>query len=592
MRIYGDTSVLDQEGRFGERTVYNTLKECFDGDEDWLAIYGLAVVQLTDRGLGDPNARQLAELDFLVINKKLGVLLIEVKGGQIRCREQVWEQGYQGRWEELERTPMQQAVDGLYALLARAAATPTVGSDTKLLLHAPLVAFPGIDRLEPLPAELSTGSIALRSTCASPREMEAWLSAAFNRLQAQHGMRFRGNAVTNLLDGLVMPVVTSTFGVRTLSRRLSAADNNAIIQPGRHDDFVRERELRRKVLVYGPAGSGKTIVGMIRAARLLQSSPSARVLVMTYNRLVSARTASIMSEAFGQRVESEAYHVFAQREVKRAGIQWREPENPADRAAFFRETAPELLSQACGKRTPSESEKFDLVVFDEAQDFNWLWIMSLEPYLKPDAIRWAMYDPQQFIFGSVASEPGDHESQRREMEANLVREFGDPDRLLKSYRMSRGIFEYLRARDLMPPGIDCDPLAYEGAAPITEEVTLAQAADAVRCAAAHAITTLGVPPQQVLVQTKHRFDNPKNPLAGQLGRFLDGRYRLVELPGPDEAAVDAVPCVTISRYKGCERAASIVIESPVMEDSDRSNLLYTALTRARLHLHVIRIKGS
>jgi len=78
----------------------------------------------------------------------------------------------------------------------------------------------------------------------------------------------------------------------------------------------------------------------------------------------------------------------------------------------------------------------------------------------------------------------------------------------------------------------------------------------------------------------------------RFGSGIRGKTRLVELPGPDEAAVDAVPCVTISRYKGCERAASIVIESPVMEDSDRSNLLYTALTRARLHLHVIRIKGS
>lgn len=590
MKIYGDTTVLEQEGRFGERTVHATLRECFEDDADWLAVYGMAVLQLTDKGLAAADTKYLTELDFLVVNRKLGVLLIEVKGGQLRCRDQRWQRGFRGQWEDLDRSPMQQAIDGLHALLYRANATPAIGAKSRLLLHAPLVAFPAIERLDPLPSDLSHEVMALKETCCNRQDMQRWLSSTFARLQAQHGMRSRESAVASLTDHLIMPATESSYGVQAMAKKMSVEDSSPYVQPGRHDDFVRERELRRRVLVHGPAGSGKTIVGMIRAARLLHGNPSARALIMSYNHLVATRTSQMMLGAYGERAHSDAYHVFAEREVKRAGLAWDVPTERSARATFYRETAPDLLLAACEKRSPDASEKFDLVVVDEAQDFNWRWLVSIEPYLKPGAIRWAMYDPQQFIFGTVASESVDLEARRAEMQMNLANEFGEPDRLLRSYRMSRSIFDYLVRRGLMPSGVECDHLAYEGNAPIEEEVPVSQAAEAVRRAAAHAITALGIPPQQVLVQTKHRFENLKNPLAGQLGRFLDNRYRLVELPGPDQSASDGVPCVTISRYKGCERAATIVVESPNMSDDEGANLLYTALTRARLHLHVIRLK--
>lgn len=590
MRIYGDISPLEQPGRHGERVVHETLSKCFSGDERWLAIYGMAVLQLTDKVPCPDDPRRLAELDFLVIHREFGVLLVEVKGGQIRCSDLQWESGFEGRWRPLKRSPMQQAIDGLYALLHRASATPAIGSLSQLILHAPLVAFPNIDRLTPLPSDLTPDSVAYAATCTDPAVMERWLAGCFHRLQASQGMRSRGHAVKALLAELVMPVITSEYGIRRVASRLDEEDRRPI-HPGRHDDFVRERELRTRVLVHGPAGSGKTIVGMIRAARMLESQPGTRALILTYNKLVAARTQSAMIQTFGERVTVDAYHPFAEAEARRAGITLSEPSEQSQKDVYFREVVPHTLERALGDRGPDDPRNYDLLVVDEAQDFNWRWLVSLEGLLKPNAVRWALYDPQQFIFGSVASEASSASERISEMQSNLIQSFGEPDRLLRCYRSSRSIFRYLQARELMPSGIECDSLAYEGVEPTEETVPASKAADAVKSAAAGIIAQLGIPPQQILVQTKHRITSPSNPLFGQLGRFADGRYRLAEFPGEDGERADAVPCVTISRYKGCERAAAIVVETRGMQDSDGGNLLYTALTRARLHLHVVRVQG-
>lgn len=592
MRVFGDVSILDQEGRFGERSVHDTLRRCFEGDERWLAIYGMAVLQLTDKGPFPDGVRPLTELDFLVVNRDLGVLLVEVKGGQIRCKDQQWESRRDHEWRRLERSPMKQAVDGLYSLMHRATATAAIGSQARLILHAALVAFPAVDRIHPLTSDFTPESVAFRDTCAEPARFERWLEAAFHHLQAQHGMRSRSREVAALLDELVMPVVTSEFGIRTMASRIAAGDTVSVVRPGKHDEFVRERELRRRVLVDGPAGSGKTMVGMIRVARALQADPAARALFLSYNLLVADRTRAALSQAFGDRVVVDAYHPFADREIRRAQVDLQVPDDISSRNLHYREEVPQKLELALQRLPRDPSDQFDLLVIDEAQDFNWRWILSLEPLLKPGAAQWALCDPQQFIFGAVASEATEAEDRIAEMRASLSQYFGDPDRLLVCYRMSRAIFRYLGDRGLLPAHAKCDSLAYEGVPPVEERVSHADAPAAVKAAAAHIIRDLGIPPQQILVQTKHRAATERNPLFGHFGRFMDGRYRLAEYPGPDGEHPDAVPCVTISKYKGCERAASIVVESSSMADTDGGNLLYTALTRARLHLHVIRVKDG
>lgn len=588
MIVLGDTEILANAGRHGEATVHASLTRCFEGDPDWIAFYGLPVRQLTWT-LDDRDLKPLVELDFLVFHRDRGCLLIEVKGGQVRCENGIWQQGHKGRWRPMRRHPLKQALGALKSFLNRVEHSPGVRCRADDMLHRALLAMPGIDTLVPMPIDLSDEVIAFRETCEDPTRLEAWLDSRFAMLATHFGGESRRAAVSQVLDGVVMPRVRSDFGLRFAADRLAEEAQGPIVRPGRHDDFVRERLQRSRVLVEGAAGTGKSMVAAIRIARHLERSPASRALLVTYNRLAADEARRMLAPHFGDRVLAIEYHAFCRERAIAAGVPWEEPRELKARGTFFKQTAPTLLELATRRRPPHEEEKHDLLVADEAQDLNRRWLRTLVPYLRRGAPRWGLFDPRQLIFaGSTLDDPAAANRVGR-MRRGLESFFGQPDRMLRCYRMSRQIHAYLAAHELIPADVDCDPLAHEGEPPIDETVAAAEVPDAIERAALHAIDELGFAPAMVLVQTHQRLDNRRHPLFGRLGSIGGGRFRLAELAPDGSVGADTVPCTTIQRFKGCERPCSIVVVSGQMRSQDHRDLLYTALTRARLHLHVIRV---
>ncbi len=590
MLVLGDTEILANAGRHGEATVHASLTRCFEGDREWIAFYGLPVRQLT-WSLEDRDLKPLVELDFLVFHRDRGCLLLEVKGGLVRCEDGVWQQGHKGRWRPMRRHPLKQALGALKGFLNRIEHSPGVRCRADAMLHRALLAMPGIETLSPMPIDLSEQVVAFRGTCEEPRRLEAWLESRFEMLAREFGGESRRDAVSQVLDGVVMPRVRSDFGLRSAANRLAEETTRPIVRPGRHDDFVRERLQRSRVLVEGAAGTGKSIVAAIRIARHLEASPASRALLVTYNRLAAEEARRMLEPHFGDRVLAIEYHAFCRERALAAGVPWEEPRDLRSRAAFFKQAAPSLLELATQRRPPLEDEKHDLLVADEAQDLNRRWLRTLVPYLRRGAARWGLFDPRQLIFaGSTLDDPAAANRVGR-MRRGLESFFGQADRMLRCYRMSRQIHAYLSAHGFMPADVDCDPLAHEGEPPIDETVAAAEAPLAIERAALHAIDELGFSPAMVLVQSHHRLDNRRHPLFGRLGPIGGGRFRLAELAADGTAAPDTVPCTTIQRFKGCERPCSIVVVSGQMRSIDHRDLLYTALTRARLHLHVLRVEG-
>lgn len=592
MIIHGDCEILGRHDRFGERMVHATLSQCFVGDPDWLAFYGMAVRQLTwSKAEWDGGVKALVELDFLVFRRDRGCLLIEVKGGAVRCENGVWEQGHKGKWRPMRRHPLRQAEGALKSLLNRVRQTPHAANGADAMLHRALVLMPGIDGLDPLPADLSEEVVAFRAVCQDPGEMERWLSQRFERLALLHGGGCRRDATTAVLEGVVMPQVGCDFGLRAAAAQHAAQEAGPIVRPGRHDEFVRERLQRSRVLVEGAAGTGKSMVAAIRAARLLEARPEARALCIAYNELVAQSMSRLLVPHFGDRVAAVEYHRFCRERVEEAGLPWVVPEGLRARQAFFKRTAPELLAEAARRVPPRGESCFDLLVADEAQDLNLRWLRSLRPWLRRGALRWGFFDPQQSIFSSMALDEPRGRDRLGRMRRALESFFGQPDRMLRCCRMSRQIFEHLRERAVLPQDLDCDPQVHEGEAPIEEVVSEANLPAAVEAAATHAIESLGFSPQMVLVQGHRRLDSASNPLNGRLRAFGDGPYRIADLVSPDGADPFVVPYTTIQKFKGCERPCTIVIDSGFMQHSEGRDLLYTALTRARLHLHVLRVEG-
>jgi len=117
-------------------------------------------------------------------------------------------------------------------------------------------------------------------------------------------------------------------------------------------------------IVYGVAGSGKTVL-LIARAKLLAEDPQRRILLLCYNRLLAQHLAAALS---GQRgVTVMTFHRWG----VRSGVQF----CPDDTSFGER-----LLAQLHGE--PSLRGQFDAVLIDEAQDWPCSWFQCAKLALK------------------------------------------------------------------------------------------------------------------------------------------------------------------------------------------------------------------
>jgi hypothetical protein len=119
-------------------------------------------------------------------------------------------------------------------------------------------------------------------------------------------------------------------------------------------------------IVYGVAGSGKTVL-LIARAKLLAEDPEKRILVLCYNRLLAQHLAAALSSLPG--VTAMTFHRWG----VRAGVDFRKGEDAAD----FGERLLARLHSEAGLRG-----RFDAVLIDEAQDWPCSWFQCAKVALK------------------------------------------------------------------------------------------------------------------------------------------------------------------------------------------------------------------
>ena len=119
-------------------------------------------------------------------------------------------------------------------------------------------------------------------------------------------------------------------------------------------------------IVYGVAGSGKTVL-LIARAKLLAEDPEKRILVLCYNRLLAHHLATALSQYHG--VEVMTFHRWG----VRSGVEFRKGEEDV----AFGERLLALLQNNADLRG-----QFDAVLIDEAQDWPCSWFQCAKLALK------------------------------------------------------------------------------------------------------------------------------------------------------------------------------------------------------------------
>ena len=109
---------IDNPSRDAEKIVFEKLKEIFGNEKDFDIYYNVEI----DHGSSPTINRDDWEIDFIVFNEKIGLLVIEVKGGNpIECDP------IEGKWYTTTRSgnryeikhPAKQAKNNKYALIEK-----------------------------------------------------------------------------------------------------------------------------------------------------------------------------------------------------------------------------------------------------------------------------------------------------------------------------------------------------------------------------------------------------------------------------------------------------------------------------------------
>jgi ATP:corrinoid adenosyltransferase len=347
-----------------EENVYHALIEALSSDDVIICNF-----EFTDLNLGD------VEIDFIILLKDMGVVIVEVKGGHISFDGQDWVQSDSKSSRAIH--PAAQAkrnMNTFREFLRNRWSQGNVKSDW-------IICFPDsqvkVSNSPDLPIEkivdknnlkfiLSTikNNLNAKSNAAAPSG-KAWIEAALAHIKPK--------------------------SLQEIDKESALGNNYAHIKELTHQSIELLGQLsdNEKFIVYGPAGSGKTWLAFEQAKIWIEQG--LKIGIVAYNRgLVSYLHKKGLELQEGARPEFiGTFHEFAKQIGATAGA-------PAN---YNEENDPyaSALMQAAERLT--EEEKFDAFIVDEAQDFMSSWWTTLEISLRQNGKIGAFGDVNQKVFG-------------------------------------------------------------------------------------------------------------------------------------------------------------------------------------------------
>jgi hypothetical protein len=562
------TTDVESIDNYGERLVATALKSSFDKKTLVYHSYPWLRPKKLDNSPRTPL--QPGEIDFVVIHPEYGLLVLEVKGGDIELRQDGSAVVHKGNavhtLKESPFTQVQRNYQNLKDLYFEHLHFKPGAGERKLLPFNSgfAVVFPTHKYTWGLPPTDGDPRIIIDATGIDDieksikRALEAWAGGPVRLSPSESDLKLSKEVMQRefrLLPALWRTLEEQEEQLKRLTEeqyRLLGLLNN-----------------RRYAAIEGVAGSGKTMLAMHQVERLAKGGDGLRTLFVCYNRPLADWLNSQLQPELRDKVTIATYHQLCTQWCKKAGIPFAPNSVPKEqRQDYWDYEAPDLLEQAAA--TIPDEDKFQAVIVDEGQDFRPTWWDSLEQVFSPteeNPYFFVFYDSRQNLFITNPCLPPS---------------LGDAFILPTNCRNTQRIAHH--CAEIIEHEIETHPNSPQGAVPIIESVPDLASAIRTSCKQVRSwITPSGgnLKPEQIAVLTGPGTDNKQWPERV-------GNIPFVEDFDKWRAGEGILRC-TWRRFKGLEADALVLAENRRKDISQADR--YVATSRAKHLLTVVSIKN-
>lgn len=542
-RMYPNQLSPDTESE-AEQKLYQVFQD--ELDNSYIVFHGVAWPSLDAEGRPRDG-----EADFVIAHPQRGILVMEVKGGVIRCSPRT------GRWSSTDRVgrvhdikdPFTQAKDNKYILLDSLKGGLRQPRRRINIGHA--VAFPDVVVGEDWLGPDKPRQIVLDATDLA--DLSGWVGrvlAYWRGPETQKETAPGEEAVKTLMgflgkDWELRPALWGDF-VQEQQQIIRLTEQQYLIL----DALNRQR----RAAICGCAGSGKTMLAAEKATRLARQG--FRVLLTCFNKNLAADMRTRLKSS--SNLDIFHFHALCYDLARRAGML----PVKRDDDTFFNRQLPEALMDAAD----ALDIRYDAIVVDEGQDFREDWWIPLQTLLRdPDhGILYIFFDDNQRLYVPDSAFP--IQQPPYPLTVNCRNTQNIHRMVVKFYKAE------VSPSAWGPIGRPLEVVFYDGPQRLrsTLQAVLRQLTVEER-----------VPTDEIVVLTPRSLSRSR-----LLGSDISGGPGLTDTWPPSSGQVY---CTTIYDFKGLERAAVILadIHSWPPEWDDMVRLLYVGCSRARNHLIVL-----
>lgn len=365
-------SVISPETKSGaEKKIFKWFENAPNTD-DWVVFHSL--------GIAHHQTLIEGEVDFLVVAPKLGIFALEVKGGRVKRTDGMWT--FTNRANQVttkSRGPFEQASEAIFSIMDAIKEKADVAHYNVSNLHF------GFGVMVP---DIEYGTMGIDEEpwqvfdCNDGDNVRDFIirlaEGSKKKYEETYGKLNPSKLPTTQDAKYLISILRSDFDkVLAIKARINNAEQELIELTEKQYKCLDQIEENRRAIVYGPAGTGKTLLAIEQAKKSVANGKN--VALICFNNSIGTWFETYFDELAEEYkpVYVGTFHSLLMHVMNLAGEKINVPSDDISKKDFYEEVLPTKVLEILIDNPLLE---FDEIVIDEAQDLirdNYIDVMDL-----------------------------------------------------------------------------------------------------------------------------------------------------------------------------------------------------------------------